>query len=187
MADTISWAATAATVLAALMTASNLGTRVTGYGFAVFTAGALCWLAVGAMTHQPALLWTNAVLLVVDVFGIWRWLGRQARVEQGARAAAEASAASPAETLFPVSLMARAPVVAQGIEVGRCVDAMAGCASGELSYVVVSQGGVAAVGETLRRLPWGSARVEGERLVATLGQAEFERLEELPRDQWPAR
>jgi hypothetical protein len=187
MADTISWAATAATILAALMTASNLGPRATGYGFAVFTAGALCWLAVGAMTHQPALLWTNAALLAVDLFGVWRWLGRQARVEEGARTAAEASAASPAETLFPVSLMTRAAVTADGIEVGHCVDAMAGCASGKLSYVVVSQGGVAAVGETLRRLPWGHARVEGEKLVATLGQAEFERLEELARDQWPGR
>jgi hypothetical protein len=187
MADTISWAATAATILAALMTASNLGSRVTGYGFAVFTVGAVCWLAVGAMTHQPALLWTNAVLLAVDLFGVWRWLGRQARVEQGAKTAAEASAASNAETLFPVSLMTRAPVVVGGSEVGRCVDAMAGCASGTLSYVVVSHGGVAAVGETLRRLPWSNARVDGEKVVARLGQAEFERLEELERDQWPAR
>ena len=42
-------------------------------------------------------------------------------------------------------------------EIGHCVDAMAGCASGSLSYVVVSQGGVAGVGETLRRLPWSKA------------------------------
>ncbi|MFL6725235.1 MAG: PRC-barrel domain containing protein [Sphingomicrobium sp.] len=187
MAEIISWAATATTILAALMTASNLGSRVTGYGFAVFTVGALCWLIDGAVTHQPALLWTNVVLLAVDVFGVWRWLGRQARVEEGARAATEASAASSAETLFPVSLMTRAAVVAEGIEVGRCVDAMAGCASGRVSYVVVSHGGVAAVGETLRRLPWSKARVEGEKLVAGLRQSDFERLEELARDQWPAR
>ena len=58
MADILSWAATATTILAALMTASNLGSRVTGYGFAVFTIGALCWLIVGAVTYQPALLWT---------------------------------------------------------------------------------------------------------------------------------
>ena len=42
----------------------------------------------GAITDQPALLWTNVVLLVLDLFGIWRWLGRQVRVEEGARSAA---------------------------------------------------------------------------------------------------
>ena len=86
MADTISWAATIATIIAAFMTAANLGSRITGYGFAVFTLGALCWLAVGLMTNQPALLWTNVVLLILDVFGVWRWLGRQSKVEEGARA-----------------------------------------------------------------------------------------------------
>jgi hypothetical protein len=187
MADILSWAATATTILAALMTASNLGSRVTGYGFAVFTIGALCWLIVGAMTHQPALLWTNVALLAVDAFGVWRWLGRQVRVEEGARAAAEASEASSGETLFPVSQLTRAPVIAGEIEVGRCVDAMAGCNSGRVSYVVVSAGGVAAVGETLRRLPWSNARVEEERVVANLKRSDFEDLEELARDQWPAR
>jgi hypothetical protein len=187
MAETISWVATAATVLAALMTASNMGSRVTGYGFAVFTIGAACWSVVGAITGQPALLWTNVVLLAVDLFGVWRWLGRQVRVEEGARSAAEASEGRMSEALFPVSLMTRAPVVAEGIEVGRCVDAMAGCASGRVSYVVVSQGGVAAVGETLRRLPWSGAQVDGEQLIAKLKRSEFERLDELARDQWPGR
>ena len=91
MADIIPWIATVATVVAAFMTASNLGSRITGYGFAVFTFGALCWIANGALTHQPALMWTNVVLIVLDIFGVWRWLGRQARVEEGARAASEAS------------------------------------------------------------------------------------------------
>ena len=187
MADILSWAATATTILAALMTAANLGSRVTGYGFAVFTIGAFCWLIVGAATHQPALTWTNIVLLAVDLFGVWRWLGRQARVEEGARAATEASEASSGETLFPVSLLTRAPVLAGDIEVGRCVDAMTGCTSGRVSYVVVSHGGVAAVGETLRRLPWSNAQVEEERVVTSLKHKDFEALEELPRDQWPAR
>ncbi len=129
MADILSWAATATTILAALMTASNLGSRVTGYGFAVFTVGALCWLTVGAMTHQPALLWTNAVLLAVDAFGVWRWLDRQAKVEEGARAAAEASESEPGEALFPVSLLNRAPIESEGEEIGHCIEAMAGSRS----------------------------------------------------------
>ena len=187
MAETISWLATIATIVAATITASNLGARITGYGFVVFTAGALCWITVGAMTHQPALMWTNVVLTVLDIFGIWRWLGRQARVEEGGRSAAEASERTPGEALFPVSLLLRGEVVHGAVELGRCIDAMAGCSSGQLDYLVVSQGGVAGVGETLRRLPWQSAFVDGEKVVAKMDADGFDALEELPREQWPAR
>jgi hypothetical protein len=187
MADIVSWVATVATIAAAFMTASNLGSRVTGYGFAVFTFGALCWIAVGVLTQQPALLWTNLVLFVLDIFGVWRWLGRQARVEEGARAASEASEHTPGEALFPVSLLTRAPVRCGEDEVGHCIDAMAGCRSGRLDYVVVSEGGVAGVGERLRRVPWSAAHVDGERVVTNFARAEFATLEELQRDEWPGR
>jgi hypothetical protein len=187
MADTISWIATVATIVAASMTAANLGSRVTGFGFVIFTFGALCWIAVGVATHQPALLWTNVVLTVLDIFGVWRWLGRQSRVEEGARAAAEASEVAPGEALFPVSMLNRAPIECDGKSVGHCIDGMAGCRTGMLTYIVVSQGGVGGVGETLRRLPWRSARVEGERVIVQMSPAQLEGLQELERDQWPAR
>ena len=187
MADTISWIATVATIIAASMTASNLGSRVTGYGFAVFLLGSLSWLAAGLLTGQPALVWTNAVLTVLNIFGIWRWLGRQARVEEGARAGAEASESTPGEALFPVSLLSSATVRCGEEDIGHCVDGMAGCASGRLSYVVVSQGGVGGVGETLRRLSWADTSVDGEVLRARLSPKEFARLQKLPRDQWPGR
>jgi len=187
MADIIPWIATVATIIAASMTAANLGARITGYGFAVFLIGSLAWLASGLMTNQPALVWTNVVLTMLNIFGIWRWLGRQARVEEGAKAASEASAEAPSETLFPVSLLSQAPVRSGGRDLGHCVDAMAGCESGRLNYVVVSAGGVAGVRKTLRRLPWAQARVEDEAVLAELPSGAFERLEELQRDQWPAR
>lgn len=185
MAESISWAATIATIIAALMTASNLGSRVTGFGFAVFGIGALAWIAVGFATDQPALLWTNVVLVVLDMFGVWRWLGRQTELEEGARAAAEASEATPGEALFPISLLSRAPVRCGAAEVGHCMDAMAGCRSGKLDYVVVSEGGMAGVGETLRRVPWSSAHVDEETVVVRCSVDEFNQLEALARDQWP--
>jgi hypothetical protein len=187
MTDVISWVATATTIIAACMTAANLGSRVTGYGFAVFTVGAACWIAAGAMTHQPALVWSNIVLAVLDVFGVWRWLGHQARVEEGAHSAAEASEHTPGEALFPVSLLTRAEVQCGGERVGSCVDAMAGCATGKLAYVVVSEGGVAGVGETLWRLPWSAVQVDSGHLIAKLRHNEIESLEELPKDNWPGR
>jgi hypothetical protein len=185
MTDTISWIATIATIIAASMTAANLGSRITGYGFVVFTFGALSWIAVAMLTHQPALLWTNVVLTVLDIFGIWRWLGRQTRVEQGGRAASEASEMEPGEALFPVSLLSRAPVQCGPKEVGHCIDGMAGCHSGRLSYLVVYQGGVAGVGEVLRRMPWRDVSVDGEKVIAAFAADRFETLEELPRDEWP--
>jgi hypothetical protein len=187
MADTISWIATIATIVAASMTAANLGARITGYGFAVFLVGSLAWLATGLMTDQPALTWTNAVLTMLNIFGVWRWLGRQARVEEGARAASEASEVTPGEALFPISLLSRAAVRGGNAELGHCVDAMAGCRSGRISYVVVSEGGIGGVGETLRRLPWSDGHVEGEIVETRFSPKQFSALEMLERDQWPAR
>jgi hypothetical protein len=187
MADFTSWAATVATVLAAFMTAANLGPRVTGSGFIIFTIGALLWIRVGIVHHELALLWTNVVLTVLDLFGVWRWLGRQARVEEGARSASEASEETPGEALFPVSMLSRAPVWSAGQEVGTCVDAMARCRSGRLDYVVVSEGGLAGVGETLRRLPWTQAHVEKEKIITHFSASSFGSLEIVQRDEWPAR
>ena len=181
-----SWIATAATIAAACMTASNLGSRITGYGFAVFTIGSIAWLAVGLLTGQPALIWTNVVMTVLNLFGVWRWLGRQAKVEEGAEAAAQASATAPGETLFPASLLTHAKVRCGDTVVGNGVDGMLGCKSGRLLYVVVSEGGVAGVGETLRRLPWQDARVEGEEIIVGMPASRFAALETVERDQWPS-
>ncbi|HET7816361.1 MAG TPA: PRC-barrel domain-containing protein [Sphingomicrobium sp.] len=188
MTEIVSWIATVATIGAALMVASNLGSRITGYGFAVFTIGSLAWLALGLLTGQQALVTTNIVMTGVNLFGVWRWLGRQARLEEGARAAADASEGMPGEALFPVSLLSGAPIIcADGAAAGTSVDAMAGCTSGRLAYVVASEGGVAGVGETLRRLPWRDARVEGDRLIIESDKAAFDRLQPISRDEWPAR
>lgn len=188
MLDLLSWAATIATVVAASLTASNLGTRITGYGFVIFTVGSIAWLTLGATTGQPALVWTNAVLTVLNLFGIWRWLGRQAKVEEGSQAASEASEQTPGEALFPISLLTRAPV--RGLDssaLGSCVDAMAGCRSGRIAYVMVSEGGIAGAGETFRAVPWAVLRAERDEVIAALDAQQFSALESVPRDRWPER
>ena len=187
MENSLSWIATIATILAASITASNLGTRITGYGFIVFTFGSIAWFSFGLMSGQPALMWTNAVLTFLNLFGIWRWLGRQARVEDGSRAAAQASHSAPGEDLFPVSLLARAKVRSGTSELGSCVDAMAGCRSGRIAYVMVSEGGFAGAGEHLRPLPWSELHVDDEEVISRLDEAQFCRLDPVPKDEWPAR
>ena len=188
MENIASWVAPIATTIAALMTASNLGSRITGYGFVVFTIGSLAWLTLGIATGQPNLLWQNVILTGLNLFGIWRWLGRQAKIEDGGMTAAATSAEYASETLFPASLLTRAMLVgAAGEELGTSVDAMLGARSGRPIYLVVAQGGVAGVGETLRRVEWHDARVEDERIVTPLSRPAFERLDALAKDQWPGR
>lgn len=188
MHNLLAWIAPSLIILAALMTASNLGTKVTGSGFIVFTFGALAWLAIGLTEGPPSLIWQNVVLTGLNLFGVWRWLGRQASIEEGGKAAAEASEAVEGETLFPVSLLGNASLFGTGgAELGALVDGMAGASSGRLRYVVVAEGGVAGIGETLRRVDWSNLRIEGEQPVANLDVAQFARLDALPPDQWPAR
>jgi len=187
METILSWVATIATITAATIVASNLGARITGYGFIVFTIGSVAWFALGLVTDQPALVWTNAALTLLNLFGIWRWLGRQARIEDASTAAAEASRDTSGEPLFPVSLLTSAKVRSETSHLGDCVEAMAGCRSGRIAYVVVSEGGIAGAGETLRRLPWSELRAERNELVARVKPEQFCALEPVPKDQWPAR
>ena len=188
MENIASWVAPIATTIAALMTASNLGARITGFGFIVFTIGSIAWAVLGIATGQANLLWQNVILTGLNLFGVWRWLGRQARIEEGGQAAAQASEAGSGEPLFPVSMLAKGKVVGDnGADLGTSVDAMAGCSQGRIAYLVVSHGGVAGVGETLRRLDWNHVSVDGDQLRAQLDAEEFGELESLPKDDWPGR
>ena len=186
MADIISWIATAATIIAACMTAANLGSRITGYGFAVFTVGALCWIASGLMNHEPALVWTNSVLTVLDLFGVWRWLGRQARVEEGAQSAAEASEQTPGEALFPVSLLTRAAVTSGGEKAGTCVDAMAGCSSAGSPISSFRKAESPASARPCAAFRGARPASTARPWSPIIRAADIATLEELPKDHWPA-
>ena len=187
MTDIISWIATVATIAAACMTASNLGARITGYGFAVFTVGSLSWLWVGLDSGQQAIVWTNVVLTGLNLFGVWRWLGRQAKVEDGGAAAAEKSVDAPGETLFPASILSSATVRGSDGEIGRAVEAMVGCSSGQIRYLVLGRGGVAGVGESFHRLDWHAAHVDDGAIEVPLSEDDLERLPALAPDSWPTR
>lgn len=187
MESIASWVAPVATTIAALMTASNLGSRITGWGFAVFLIGSIAWATLGAVTGQSNLVWQNIILSGLNIFGIWRWLGRQQQIEKGAGEAAARSERTQSETLFPASLLSSAEMRGPSGTLGNAVDAMVGCNSGRVAYLVVAEGGVAGVGETLRRVDWHSVHADRDGLIADLDAAAFAALPKLERDQWPAR
>ena len=177
MADTAGWIALAATCLAAMMTASNLGARVTGWGFVIFTGGAIAWIIVGAATGQKQLLLSNVFLGAVDLFGVWRWLGRRARISDASRAEEHRSTTVPGETLFSTASLDGLPVKTRnGQVVATATDALAACRGGEIGFLIVRIGGFAGVGERLHKLPWADVQVGDGEVTTDLDAEELSRL-----------
>jgi len=181
------WVAPIATMIAAMMTASNLGARVTGWGFVVFVIGSLCWAAVGLNSGQTNLLATNAFLTCVNLVGVWRWLGRQRAYEDGGRSAQAASRRSAAPTLFTATGIAGLPVRnARGEKIATAVEALLECRTGAVSYVVIARGGLGGVAETLHAVDRDSVRFGCDRFELLLDAAELETLPALADGAWPS-
>lgn len=68
--------ASAATVIAAVLVAANWSPRTTVAGFSVFVVASLAWIISGWIENQPSIYVQNMVLLLVNLFGIYRWLPR---------------------------------------------------------------------------------------------------------------
>ena len=154
MESVAEWLAPAATMLAAVMTAANLGARVTGWGFVVFTIGSAGWIIVGLSSGQTNLVVTNGVLAVINGVGIWRWLGRQARYEAVAEAAEAAGHAPHTTSVVPASgLAGRTIAGADGQNLAEAVEAIIDCETATDHHLVVRFGGVGGIGEQIVAIP----------------------------------
>jgi hypothetical protein len=174
-------------MIAAMMTAANLGARVTGWGFVVFTIGSVCWATVGLASGQTNLVATNAFLTLVNFVGVWRWLGRQRTYEDGGKSAAAASRRSSAPTLFTATGIAGMAVEDQeGLAIGRAVEALIECGSGGVSYVVVATDKAGGLDEELRPVPRKAITFSGDKLVLAMSRRMFEAIPLLEPGDWPA-
>lgn len=186
MEDLAGWIAPIATMIAAMMTAANLGARVTGWGFVVFTVGSIGWSIVGFSTGQTNLVATNGFLTLVNAVGIWRWLGRQRAYEDGGASAKAASRHSSSPTLFTATGLGGMPVVdGAGETVGQSVEALMTCETAEIAYVVVASGGLGGLDETLRAVARQDLRFGSDRLELTMSAEAFARLGPLAAGDWP--
>lgn len=186
LGDIAGWTAPIATAVAAIMTASNLGTKVTGWGFVVFSVGSLAWITVALATGQTNLLLTNAFLTLVNIIGIWRWLGRQATYDKGAKAAEADSDRASGPDLFQLGGLPGKPVEDRnGDIVGHVVDGMAECGSGRIAYLVIREGMEAALTEKLHELPWPQVRIDQDRIMLNGGSVSD--LTEIDSAHWPGR
>ncbi|MEJ7935554.1 PRC-barrel domain containing protein [Sphingobium sp. AN558] len=187
MNEMAGWVAPVATMIAAMMTAANLGARVTGWGFIIFTIGSVAWSIVAISSGQQNLLWTNALLTLVNAVGIWRWLGRQARYEDGGQAATVRSATAPVPTLYAVSALVGGKLMGRDNEpIGTVIEGMMRCGDAGLAYIVVSEGGIAGVGERLHALHPDELKISEEGISSRLSLEELQRRDVLEPDHWPA-
>lgn len=182
MNGVMGWIAAGATALAAVMTAANLGARTTGWGFVIFTLGSIAWVLFGWFHGQWHLVFTNGFLAVVNLVGVWRWLGRQSTYEAGGRRAARASRRSASPTLFPATGVTNIEVLSRDdARLGMVVEALLRCADARVSYVVVR-------GEDreLRAIPGQQLRFTAGRCVLTADATWFYAQPALNGDMWPA-
>lgn len=187
MSDIAGWIAPIATMIAAMMTAANLGARVTGWGFVVFTIGSVCWSVVGLSTGQTNLIATNIFLTLVNFVGIWRWLGRQRAYEDGGEAAKAKSRRAAVPSLFTATGIAGMTVRdAQGDDIGKAVEALIECETGAVGYVVVATGGIGGIAEELRPVPRDRLTFGCDRLELLMSRRAFDALPPLPAGDWPA-
>ena len=62
------------TVVAAAMVAANWTARITVAGFAIFISASIAWMADGWFESKNSLVIQNAVLLLINILGVWHWL-----------------------------------------------------------------------------------------------------------------
>ena len=68
----LEWIAALGTMLAAGLVAADLGRKATGWGFVLFCAVAAAWVVAGMTTHAVPIAAMNAILLLINGWGVWQ-------------------------------------------------------------------------------------------------------------------
>lgn len=70
----LEWIAAIGTMIAAGLIAADLGRKVTGYGFVLFCAVAITWIISGLTSDAMPIAAMNAILLLINAWGVWQYL-----------------------------------------------------------------------------------------------------------------
>jgi uncharacterized membrane protein YphA (DoxX/SURF4 family) len=70
----LEWIAAIGTMVAAAMIAADLGRKVTGWGFVLFCAVAITWIVSGLNSNAVPIAAMNAILLLINAWGVWQFL-----------------------------------------------------------------------------------------------------------------
>lgn len=187
MDGTTGWLAAILTVLAGMTVAANLGTRVTGWGFVLFSLGSLAWSVNAGQNGADSLLLTNLVMAAINAFGVWRWLGRQRRIEQGSTAAMKQSARAPVPTLISGATLLGAPLAIPGKQqFGRVIDLMLRCERQDLAYAMIAFDGIGGIGEEFRAIPAERLVLHDGAVRCVLAEQTIRTLPAIDPTDWPA-
>ena len=96
MLEILKWTASISGMIAALAVASDLGRRLTGWGFVLFLLSSAAWITAGLLDEEPALSTQNAALFVINLVGVYRYL-----IRKGPPAKDAVSAKAPAAAARP--------------------------------------------------------------------------------------
>ncbi|RPF70234.1 hypothetical protein [Aurantiacibacter spongiae] len=70
----LEWIAAIGTMLAAGTIAADLGRKATGWGFILFCAVSVIWIVSGLTTDAMPIAAMNAILLLINAWGVWQYL-----------------------------------------------------------------------------------------------------------------
>jgi len=180
------WLASIATIIGGLTVALNLGSRVTGWGFAVLAFGSACWSLNAWQNQASSLLIANLAMAAINGFGVWRWLGRRVKIERGSATAVAASAAAPVPTLISTAKLLEAPLrLPREGAFGSVIDLMLHCEQQNVAYVVLSFDGIGGLGEELRAIPAEQLHLSTDGLHCGLSEAQLRALPPIDPTAWP--
>ncbi|MXO97348.1 hypothetical protein GRI34_13070 [Erythrobacter aquimaris] len=77
MEGPLEWIASIGTIIAAGLIALDMGRRTTGWGFVLFTIVSILWIYSGLMKDAMPIAAMNAVLFLINGWGVWRYLIRK--------------------------------------------------------------------------------------------------------------
>lgn len=70
----LEWIAAIGTMVAAGLIAADTGRRATGWGFVLFCMVSVTWIVSGLTTDAMPIAAMNAVLLLINAWGVWQYL-----------------------------------------------------------------------------------------------------------------
>ncbi len=77
MSTAIKRIAAASATVAALMAAVDYARKTTGWGFVIFVASSIGWMAGALLSKDAALGTQNIVLFAINILGVYRYLIRK--------------------------------------------------------------------------------------------------------------
>lgn len=96
----LEWIGAIGAIIAAAMIAADLGRKVTGWGFVLFSVVSIVWVVAGLTSDGMPIAVQNGLLLIVNLYGVWQFLlspKKKREIEEAEKIAEEAKERVAAE------------------------------------------------------------------------------------------